>query len=58
VMDPDNPTRKDTHRRVMIGMVLKSWLVTSKLLIWDLLLYIYYFGFIQLQKSVWNRSCN
>jgi E3 ubiquitin-protein ligase FANCL len=24
VMDPDNPTRKDTHRRVMIGMVLKS----------------------------------
>jgi E3 ubiquitin-protein ligase FANCL len=23
VMDPDNPTRKDTYRRIMIGMTLK-----------------------------------
>jgi E3 ubiquitin-protein ligase FANCL len=22
VMDPDNPTRKDTYRRIMIGMVV------------------------------------
>jgi E3 ubiquitin-protein ligase FANCL len=22
VMDPDNPSRKDTYRRIMIGMVL------------------------------------
>jgi hypothetical protein len=32
VMDPDNPTRKDTYRRIMIGMVLNPWLIIYRLI--------------------------
>lgn len=37
VMDPDNPTRKDTYRRIMIGMVLSPWLIIYRLITEDLL---------------------
>jgi hypothetical protein len=32
VIDPDNPTRKDTYRRIMIGIVLNPWLITYRLM--------------------------
>jgi hypothetical protein len=37
VMDPDNPSRKDTYRRIMIGMVLNPWLIIYRLITEDLL---------------------
>jgi hypothetical protein len=30
VIDPDNPTRKDAYRKIMIGMILNELLVTFK----------------------------